>query len=270
MFANAPEGNAPSTLLSDGTLTADMRTRAQVPIIRLRCRLPTLSRVRPFAQGRQERVEARLELLGSVAVATRNGHVVPRVPTTSVARQSLHLVALEQRHEGVVAASHSTSIATRAVVQLLADALDLVRAAEHSERGVPIGGRVLDGVQMRKAHVGAESPQRRGLAQASQQGGRWQRLAALWPVALVRRHKLVKRIGILAIIPPRAVRDEVLALGALRAEGEDGLHVAKRSRVVAGQRRKVAKGLEGAHREDPQAEGRPRGEEEDSLPDEQL
>ena len=31
MFANAPEGNAPSTLLSDGTLTADMRTRAQVP-----------------------------------------------------------------------------------------------------------------------------------------------------------------------------------------------------------------------------------------------
>ena len=31
--------------------------------------LPTLSRVRPFAQGRQERVEARLDLLGSVAFA---------------------------------------------------------------------------------------------------------------------------------------------------------------------------------------------------------
>ena len=87
-------------------------------------------------------------------------------------------------------------------------------------------------------------PQHRALAQASQQGGRRQRLTALWPVA-PRRHKLVKRVGILAIIPPRAVRNEVLALGALRAEGEDGLHVAKRPRVVAGQCRKVAKGSEG-------------------------
>ena len=75
-----------------------------------------------------------------------------------VARKSLHLVTLVQRHEGVVAAFDAMNVASRAVTQRLADALDLVRAAEHSKRGVPVGGWVFYGVQVREAHVGAEPP----------------------------------------------------------------------------------------------------------------